>query len=623
MFKKFSTFVAAHKIVSGIVVIILVVGGYYWYKGAHATVTVTKYVIENATQGTIVSSVSATGQVDPVTEIDVKPQVTENVTAVYVQPGDVVTINEPLVQLDTTNEEKALEQAQISYQSSQLALAKLQEVATTTLLSDQESVTKAEQDIASASTTLASDYQNGFDALGAAFVDFQNVMVGLQDVVTGNDISKTQSNPDAYVSLMPNDLQGSTEPYRDTLVADYVNALAAYNQNLADYHAASEASSTAALDALFAETNQTAQDIANTVKAGKDLFNYVVENYPKDVGSPTLPTITTTFQTNLGNYTNTVNGDLSSIGNAITAIENDKDNVSNSALELQEASATLASLVSGPDPLDVQSQQLSIQSSQLSLQTAQQNLAYDTIRSPINGVVSAVDAVVGESVPSPAVSVVGSGDIAEVTLNEIDAAKVALGDPATLTFDALPNLSLAGQVVEIDPVGTVSQGVVNYNVQVSFTQPATTSTDEQVKPGMSVTASIVTQVAQDVIAVPNAAVVTSGGSSYILEPATPVSSSTLAASAAGGVQLDPAPVRVPVTTGLSNDTMTEISTGVNPGDQIITQTIMSAATTASAATGGTSALRLLGGGAAGGGFGGGGGAVRVTTGGATGARTGG
>jgi len=614
MLTSFKKFVLAHKVTTVIVLIVILGGGYYWYSGSHGKGTVTTYVIENATQGTIVSSVSATGQVNPVTTIDVKPQVTENVTKIYVQPGDVVTAGEPLVQLDTTNEDKALTEAQISYQSSQLALAKLQEVATTTLLGDQDSLSKAQEDVANASTSLAQDYQNGFDSLGSAFVDLQSVMMGLQDIVTGNDIGKTQTNPDAYVSLMPNYLQGSTQPYANTLLADYNTAVTAYQQTLSDYHATNRNAPPATLDALFAETYQTVQDVANTIKDGKDLINFVVNNYPKTgASSPNLPAVTNTFQTDLGNYTNTVSGDASSISGVTTNIQNDEDAITQDQQSLEEASATLASLVSGPDPLDVQSQQLSIESSQLSLQTAQQNLAYDTITSPINGVVSAVDAVVGESVPSPAVSVVGQGDIAEVTLNEIDAAKVAVGDPATLTFDALPTVSLAGQVVELDPVGTVSQGVVNYNVQVSFTDTAT-STDLQVKPGMSVTTNIVTQVAQNVIAVPNAAVVTSGGTSYILEPSTPVSSSTLAASASGGVQLSVAPKRVPVTIGLANDTMTEITFGVNVGDQIITQTITTAATTASTATGGTSALRLLGGGAgaggaAGGGFRGGGGAA--------------
>jgi len=108
---------------------------------------------------------------------------------------------------------------------------------------------------------------------------------------------------------------------------------------------------------------------------------------------------------------------------------------------------------------------------------------------------------------------------------------------------------------------------------------------------------------------------TSGGASYVLEPATPVAASDLAASAAGGILLAGGTKMVPVTVGISNDMQTEIASGVNVGDQIITQTITTSASTAAAApaAGGTSALRALGvgggGGGAAGGFRAGGGAA--------------
>jgi hypothetical protein len=137
--------------------------------------------------------------------------------------------------------------------------------------------------------------------------------------------------------------------------------------------------------------------------------------------------------------------------------------------------------------------------------------------------------------------------------------------------------------------------VVSYAVQIGFSQPADTSSTNQVKPGMSVTANIVTKVDQNVIAVPNAAVTISGSTSYILEPSTPISAADLASSANGGIVLA-ATKQVPVIVGLANDTMTEIDSGVNAGDQIIVQTIKSTtAAKSTATTGGTSALQLLSG----------------------------
>jgi hypothetical protein len=129
-----------------------------------------------------------------------------------------------------------------------------------------------------------------------------------------------------------------------------------------------------------------------------------------------------------------------------------------------------------------------------------------------------------------------------------------------------------------------------------------------VKPGMSVTTNIVTQVDQNVISLPNGAVHTSGTTSYVLEPATPLSAAEVTASQSGGVLITGGTKMVPVTIGLSNDTVTEVDSGVNVGDQIITQAITTSASAATASTGGTSALSALTGGGArvgGGGFTGG------------------
>ncbi len=612
MFKKSLHFITSHKIISAIVAIVVVGGGYFWYSSSHSGTTVTKYVVQKATTGTIIASVSGSGQMQALTTISVKPEVTENVTGISVKVGDAVSAGQLLVTLDTTNEARALAQAKLSLQSAQLNLGKLTEApATTTLIQDQNSVAQDESNLTDASTTLAKDYQTGFDSLSSAFVDFQTVMAGVRAFVTGNDISKAQNDPDAYVNLMPSYLSAAAAPYRDAVLSTYDAADTAYAQNLADFHATSRTASPATLDALFAETYQTSQTVSESVKSIKGLLNYVIDNYPPGIGSQ-LPAVTNTFETNMGNYTNTVSGDVSSLGGAVNTIASDKTSITNAQLALNEASSSYATLVAGADPIDLQSSQLSIQQQELSLQTAQQNLDDCYIRSPIAGVVSAVSAVIGETVPSPAVTIVGQGQVAQVTLNEVDAAKVKVGDKATMTFDALPSLSVAGQVVELDPVGTVSQGVVDYNAQIAFAQA-----NDQVKPGMSVTANIVTQADQDVIVVPNAAITTQGGASYVMEPASSVSDAEIASSSAGGIVLPVAPRLIPVTVGISNDTQTEISSGVNVGDEIIAQTIKSVtgSTASTASTGSSlstgSAFRTLSGAGGGGGFGGGAGGARV------------
>jgi multidrug efflux pump subunit AcrA (membrane-fusion protein) len=595
-FAKCKQYVRAHKIISGLVVVVLLGGGYYWYSVANTAPTVSKYVVENATLGSVVASVSGTGQVQAGTTIGVTAKVSEEVTSIPVHVGERVAVGQVLLQLDPTNEQRAVASAQLSLQSAQLAVEQLSQVTTSTLLSDQNAVRQDQTSLATASTTLVQDYGTGFNNLGGVFVNLQTVMAGLQDFVTGNDINKTQDDPDAYVGLMPDYLQAGVIPYKNQIQGTYTAAAAAYQQNLIDYHAASLGSSQQSLDALFAETENTANTVGAAVKASKDFLTYVVNSYPASSSTKPLPSITTTLQNNFDTYTNTIASVASTVQGTATGITSDRNSIVNAQSSFTQAQENLSELTSGPTDTQSLSAQINLQSAQNSLTTAQQNLGYTSVRAPIGGVVSAISAIIGETPGSSAVTIVGDGQVAQVTLNEIDAAKVSTGDPATLTFDAISGLSLAGTVVEVDPVGTVSQGVVSYGVQVSFSQPADTSSSLQVKPGMSVTANIVTQADQNVIAVPNAAIVTAAGSSYILEPSTPVSVTDLASSANGGIII-PATKDVPVVTGLTSDTMTEIASGVSAGDQIIVQTIKSttAAKTTTASTGGTSALQLLGG----------------------------
>ena len=174
-----------------------------------------------------------------------------------------------------------------------------------------------------------------------------------------------------------------------------------------------------------------------------------------------------------------------------------------------------------------------------------------------------------------------------MTLNEVDVAKINVGQKATLSFDAISDLSIAGTVSEIDAVGTVSQGVVTYAVKISFD-----TQDDRVKNGMSVSASIITNIKQDVLSVPNGAIKTKNGTSYVEIFDTPLQ--TPIAGAVGSPSVV-APKQQIVTTGLASDSITEIVSGLKEGDQVVSRTITGTTSTTSAKKS-TSTKSLLGGG---------------------------
>jgi len=85
--------------------------------------------------------------------------------------------------------------------------------------------------------------------------------------------------------------------------------------------------------------------------------------------------------------------------------------------------------------------------------------------------------------------------------------------------------------------------------------------DDRVKPGMSVSASVVTDVKQDVLLIPNSALKRQGEASYV---------ETVSGSNAP-------PQRIFVEVGLSNDTVTEIKSGLDGSETVVTQTITASA----------------------------------------------
>jgi macrolide-specific efflux system membrane fusion protein len=183
-----------------------------------------------------------------------------------------------------------------------------------------------------------------------------------------------------------------------------------------------------------------------------------------------------------------------------------------------------------------------------------------------------------------------------VAFSESDITKVNVGQPATVTIDALTGVQLAAHVSAISTVGTTSSGVVSYDATLTLDQ-----TDSQVKPGMSASASVIVSQAEGVT-VPNQAV--SGSSSL----------------ATVNLLRNGKTVPQQVVAGLRGDSRTQIISGLKAGDQlVITITLPSlgsgTSTTPSGSSGTLGGGRFGGGGLGAGGFGGGGAFFRAAGGG--------
>lgn len=188
-----------------------------------------------------------------------------------------------------------------------------------------------------------------------------------------------------------------------------------------------------------------------------------------------------------------------------------------------------------------------VDQAQTALTQAQDNLSKANLISPINGTVSAVNYNVGDTASGVAVVVVDLSKIqVKVTIAEVDIPSVKVGQTAQMTMDALPGKTYTATVAAINPAANVTSGVVNYAVIASVTDP-----DGDVLPGMTANLAIETSRRDNVLLAPLRAVKTQG-------------TQKIATVLYKGQQ-----ITTPVTTGLQNDTLVEITSGLNEGDEVI------------------------------------------------------
>jgi HlyD family secretion protein len=583
-FAKIKSYALTHKIVSTIIVLIILFISYKILSPKTAAGQ-TRYTLGTVQQGILISSVSESGQVSATNSVSVQAKATGDITWVGVKPGDTVSAGQALASIDDTTAKQAIADAKASLAEAQLQYQKDQAQAPIDYQNSQNT-------LATDKTNLTNEYNNTYDVLSTTYLDLPNITTGMNDILYGYDLNtnKTQDNEDMLVNLFSFDQRPGIVPFQTSADSDYTAAETAYNPALTAYKQSTRDSDPATLEALLAQTVTATTDVAQALQSELNFLGQ--ENTMATQYDVRLPSVETTLQTNARNYLTTVNNDLNSLLAEQKSIQTAKDAITT---DQQNISLLQVGDTTGNNPISLQISQSSLAKQQVDLQNMEDNLADYTVVAPFAGTISAVTAVVGDNAGTVA-TLITTQQIATLSLNEVDVAKITLGDKATLTFDAIDGLTITGTVAEIDSVGTVSQGVVSYNVQITFD-----TQDPQVKPGMTVNAIIQTAVHQNALYVPSSAVKTVNGVSTVQVFTPEVASSTITAAGSQGVLSPVPPVSLPVTTGISNNTDIEILSGLTLGQQIVTRTTTTTSTAAKTTT--TSAATTRGGA---GGFGGGG-----------------
>ena len=163
LYKNLKIYAFAHKTISILIIFAVATGVYDTAKAAQSGSQKTLYTLSTVSRGTIVTTVTGSGQISANEQVAVVSKASGAVTSLPVSDGQEVSAGQLLVTIDATDAARTL-------QSAQIALAKLEEApAAATLTSTQASV--------------VTGYVNSFNDVATAFVNLPTIVSGIDNLL--------------------------------------------------------------------------------------------------------------------------------------------------------------------------------------------------------------------------------------------------------------------------------------------------------------------------------------------------------------------------------------------------------------------------------------------------------
>jgi RND family efflux transporter MFP subunit len=556
-----SHFSRSHKKTAIVVIALLIVCLYYGVSSFSKRSSTIRYVVAKAAVGTIQSTVSGSGQVSATSQIDVKSKASGDVLSVAVKAGDTVKTGDVLARIDSTDARIALESAQIAYDKLVKPADSL------TVYQSQSSLQSAQDNLKSAQDSLVKSYDGSVSSLESITLDGPTILSDLNNLFNTSSGFLRETNVMSFTD--------TSRSYVQTAYVSFDRANVAYDAYVKTYNGVSRTSASTTIESAVNSAYEVSKLIATAAKDAKSAVDRIIKNDQNNNG---VTTQASSAQTLLATDVTKASSLVSDSFGSVTAISTAQGNVTSSQRSVSEKQQSLTETLAGADVLDIRSQALNLEQKRTALEDY-------IVRAPVDGVVAkvSVDPLGTVSSGSSVATIISQNKKAVITLNEVDAVKVAAGQKATVTFDAIDNLTINGVVDSIDLVGTVSQGVVSYSASITFTD-----NDPRIRSGMSATVSIVTESRENVIIVPNTAVKKNLKSKYV-EVFDTVADERVATTF--GFTSTVLPKRVTVETGLADDTDTEITSGLSGGEYVVKKTTIATSTSASSAPSILSSLR--------------------------------
>ena len=491
--------------------IVVGVGGYLIFFHHPST-----YQFVTVERGPLIESVALTGNTTPARSVSLAFQNTGMIAHVYANLGDQVTRGEVIAELSTASLAAALEQAQATVDAAQAQLDNLKAGSQPADLAvSQATLNKATQDLANMYASISDASSDSFAKANDA------VRTQLNQFFTNGDTSNAQLTYSTANFQAQNDAQAERVSVAVALTA-WQNQLATGPQ------------SPAALQAF-------SQQEITYLAAVQQLLNTV---------STTLGNAPGLSAATLAAYKANVSLAMSEVNAAIKNLNTISQNIASQQETVAQAQAQLALKQAGSTPETIAAQQAQVAQAQASVALAEANVQNAKIVAPISGVLTQQDAKLGQlaSPGIPLISIIGNGGFeVDAGVSETDVGKILVGDTVSMTLDAFPGKTFSGAVFYIAPAGTNTQGVISYQIKISFDTP-----DPRLKSGLTANITIETSHKDSVLIVPQYAILQNDQGTFV------------------EVLKNKVVTQIPVTLGIQDQNgNVEVISGVSEGEQVI------------------------------------------------------
>ena len=407
------------------------------------------FTLFEVVKGSVIQEVSETGQVQQGEEIKLNFKTAGAIDWIYIKVGQEVWSGSALARLDTNQLKIELNESEFAQK---VAEAKFNQILAGTSL----------EEIKLAETALKNARQALQDTIDVSYEK------GSGTLTTVNSIQKIYFTGNDQESIIIKDKKNEIE----NVLIETKQYIDSTKSNPTDEN----------IDSAFLKLKSALED----VYADLTVIRNVTENV---------------------NYRNTVTlADKTSLDTAKTNISTGLANINTAQGNVKEAEDALTIKKAGPRQTDVTYYQAQVEQARAKVDLLEIQIKEVTLRSPVRARVTEINKKIGETVQPTSndnVIVILPADPYDIKVNiyEEDIVKVKIDDPVDIKLPAFPNQIFPGKVISINPAEELIEGVVYYQVTISFENPP-----QEIKPGMSADVTIKTAQKDDVLIIPGAGI---------------------------------------------------------------------------------------------------------------------